>query len=213
MTLLQRARESGTCPPSLLTESSLTSEDGFEEAVSKILDPNGELIVMVVFHVGLPLNLYQTRFLSQQPRVLLLFCLLCRLFLGIQWKRRWGLQDCYAGKLPMNWWLRARCLLRTRGRMESYYYSVTSWMESVQTRKTEVLLKEWSCFSLGPFQVNCRELKTSVLERQRTRDPYEDPLLYVLPSSGGQDFVLCTTSATCLASYLPTMFSKIVNIY
>jgi hypothetical protein len=88
MTLLQRARESGACPPSLLSESALTSEDGFEEAVLKILDPNGELTVMVVFHVDLPLNLYRTRFLSQHPRLLLHLFMLYRLFLGIQRKCR-----------------------------------------------------------------------------------------------------------------------------
>jgi hypothetical protein len=40
--LQQRARDSGKCPPSLLTEDRLLDEGGlFEAAVLKVLDPTG----------------------------------------------------------------------------------------------------------------------------------------------------------------------------
>ena len=41
MALLQRAKDSGKCPPSLLTESRMPADDGFEAAVTKVLDVNG----------------------------------------------------------------------------------------------------------------------------------------------------------------------------
>jgi hypothetical protein len=36
--LLQRARESGKCPPSLLTEDRVVDADGFEASVTRVLD-------------------------------------------------------------------------------------------------------------------------------------------------------------------------------
>ena len=40
MALLQRAKDSGKCPPSLLTENRMTADDGFEAAVTKVLEIN-----------------------------------------------------------------------------------------------------------------------------------------------------------------------------
>jgi hypothetical protein len=39
--ILQRARESGRCPPSLLTEDRIFNNDGFDAAVEKVLDVSG----------------------------------------------------------------------------------------------------------------------------------------------------------------------------
>lgn len=44
MSLLQRARDSGKCPPSLLAEERVAAEDGFDEAVLKVLDDSGKKI-------------------------------------------------------------------------------------------------------------------------------------------------------------------------
>ncbi|CAB9497370.1 expressed unknown protein [Seminavis robusta] len=43
MALLQRARASGRCPPSLLAENRMPPGDGFEAAVTKVLDVQGGL--------------------------------------------------------------------------------------------------------------------------------------------------------------------------
>jgi hypothetical protein len=42
MSVLQRARDSGKCPPSLLSEERVVDEDGFDEAVLKVLDASGK---------------------------------------------------------------------------------------------------------------------------------------------------------------------------
>lgn len=42
MSLHQRARDSGTCPPSLLSEEGLSGGDSFEAAVLKVIDATGE---------------------------------------------------------------------------------------------------------------------------------------------------------------------------
>jgi hypothetical protein len=42
MSVLQRARDSGKCPPSLLSEERVVDEDGFDEAVLKVLDATGK---------------------------------------------------------------------------------------------------------------------------------------------------------------------------
>jgi hypothetical protein len=42
MSVLQRARDSGKCPPSLLSEDRVVDEDGFDEAVLKVLDASGK---------------------------------------------------------------------------------------------------------------------------------------------------------------------------
>lgn len=42
MSVLQRARNSGKCPPSLLSEERVVDEDGFDEAVLKVLDASGK---------------------------------------------------------------------------------------------------------------------------------------------------------------------------
>jgi hypothetical protein len=42
MSVLQRARDSGNCPPSLLSEERVVDEDGFDEAVLKVLDASGK---------------------------------------------------------------------------------------------------------------------------------------------------------------------------
>jgi hypothetical protein len=48
--LQQRARDSGKCPPSLLTEDRLLDEGGvFEAAVLKILDPTGTGVLCGMF--------------------------------------------------------------------------------------------------------------------------------------------------------------------
>lgn len=39
--LLERARKSGTCPPSLLSEQIVSNEDGFEDAALRTLDAKG----------------------------------------------------------------------------------------------------------------------------------------------------------------------------
>ena len=40
--LLERARISGMCPPSLLSEDRVIKQDGFDEAVLKMMDPQGK---------------------------------------------------------------------------------------------------------------------------------------------------------------------------
>jgi hypothetical protein len=45
MSLIERARASGRCPPSLLQEESSDGANGFEAAVTQILDANGTSIV------------------------------------------------------------------------------------------------------------------------------------------------------------------------
>jgi hypothetical protein len=45
MSLLDRARASGRCPPSLL--QSVSKEDQFESVVSRVLDANGTFVVRV----------------------------------------------------------------------------------------------------------------------------------------------------------------------
>jgi hypothetical protein len=40
--LHQRARDSGKCPPSLLSEERVVDEDGFDAAVLKVLDASGK---------------------------------------------------------------------------------------------------------------------------------------------------------------------------
>jgi hypothetical protein len=42
MSVLQRARDSGKCPPSLLSEERVIDEDGFDDAVLKVLDATGK---------------------------------------------------------------------------------------------------------------------------------------------------------------------------
>jgi hypothetical protein len=42
MSVLQRARDSGKCPPSLLSEERVVDEDGFDDAVLKVLDATGK---------------------------------------------------------------------------------------------------------------------------------------------------------------------------
>jgi hypothetical protein len=42
MSVLQRARDSGKCPPSLLTEDRVEDADGFDAAVMKVLDGSGK---------------------------------------------------------------------------------------------------------------------------------------------------------------------------
>ena len=42
MSLLQRVRESGKCPPSLLSEDRVVTEDGFEDAAMQVLDSAGK---------------------------------------------------------------------------------------------------------------------------------------------------------------------------
>jgi hypothetical protein len=42
MSVLQRARDSGKCPPSLLSEDRVADEDGFDDAVLKVLDATGK---------------------------------------------------------------------------------------------------------------------------------------------------------------------------
>ena len=42
MSLHQRARDSGMCPPSLLSEERLLDEDGFEGAIVKVIDATGQ---------------------------------------------------------------------------------------------------------------------------------------------------------------------------
>ena len=39
MNLIQRARDTGTCPPSLLTEERVVNDDGFETAVFELMEP------------------------------------------------------------------------------------------------------------------------------------------------------------------------------
>jgi len=41
MALLQRAKESGICPPSLITEDKVANGDGFEETVLRVLEITG----------------------------------------------------------------------------------------------------------------------------------------------------------------------------
>jgi hypothetical protein len=45
MSLIERARASGRCPPSLLQEETSDGANGFEAAVTQILDANGTSIV------------------------------------------------------------------------------------------------------------------------------------------------------------------------
>ena len=41
VSLIERARKSGTCPPSLLSEQIASNEDGFEEAALRTFDAAG----------------------------------------------------------------------------------------------------------------------------------------------------------------------------
>jgi hypothetical protein len=43
MSLLQRARDSGTCPPSLLSEEGVVKEDGFDDAAIQLMDSAGTI--------------------------------------------------------------------------------------------------------------------------------------------------------------------------
>jgi hypothetical protein len=54
MSLVQRARESGKCSPSLLLAAEQQSdEDGFEEGMLKVLDTTGELYIIYLFALRL----------------------------------------------------------------------------------------------------------------------------------------------------------------
>ena len=55
MNLLQRARDSGNCPPSLLSEDRIVNDDGFETKVLNLLDPtvSGTSLFRVCFYVCL----------------------------------------------------------------------------------------------------------------------------------------------------------------
>ena len=68
--LLQRARESGKCPPSLISETAVQG-DGLEEAMQKVLDVNGkkQTIFLVYLRVSFQAsNLYCSVFLvSRSP--------------------------------------------------------------------------------------------------------------------------------------------------
>jgi hypothetical protein len=60
MNVIQRARESGRCPPSLLRDE--PKEDGFEAAVAKVLDASGtsvarKTVLFVCFHYVLYLTM------------------------------------------------------------------------------------------------------------------------------------------------------------
>jgi hypothetical protein len=59
--LLQRARESGKCPPSLLTEDRVVNADGFEASVTRVLDAGGKYDRMSPFA---PRDLYRLIFVS-----------------------------------------------------------------------------------------------------------------------------------------------------
>jgi hypothetical protein len=48
MSLHQRARDSGKCPPSLLSEERLLDDDGFEAAVLKVIDAKGKIIAVLL---------------------------------------------------------------------------------------------------------------------------------------------------------------------
>ena len=74
MSLHQRARDSGICPPSLLSEERLLDEDGFEAAVLKVIGATGPCRVWVAVYIRVSyrrvsdpsafLRLYFSRFLS-----------------------------------------------------------------------------------------------------------------------------------------------------
>lgn len=40
MTLVQRARDTGKCPPSLLSDDRIVNDDGFPEKVLNLLEPS-----------------------------------------------------------------------------------------------------------------------------------------------------------------------------
>ena len=46
MNILERARASGKCPPSLFCEE--PKEDGFEAAIAKVLDANGKILLLLI---------------------------------------------------------------------------------------------------------------------------------------------------------------------
>lgn len=48
MSLHQRSRDSGICPPSLLTEERLLDEDGFEASMLTVVDAKGRIHVLFV---------------------------------------------------------------------------------------------------------------------------------------------------------------------
>lgn len=51
MSLLDRVRTSGTCPPALIVEEN--SADGFDEEMLRVLDGNGAFDVLVLYLPGL----------------------------------------------------------------------------------------------------------------------------------------------------------------
>lgn len=53
MSLVQRARDTGMCPPSLLSDERVVNDDGFETAVLNLLEPGmtGASIFYVQFYV------------------------------------------------------------------------------------------------------------------------------------------------------------------
>jgi len=65
MALLQRARDSGICPPSLITENRVETADGFEAAVTKIMNVNGMLAEKSWLLVAAGLDLFLRTFLRR----------------------------------------------------------------------------------------------------------------------------------------------------
>jgi hypothetical protein len=56
--ILQRARESGKCPPSLLSEEYVQNDDGFDDAFLKMLDDNGTTRGLLQLFSGFPFSVY-----------------------------------------------------------------------------------------------------------------------------------------------------------
>jgi len=84
MALLQRARDSGICPPSLITENRVETADGFEAAVTKIMNVNGMLAEKSWLLVAAGLDLFLRTFLRRSGTGR--FCLLVgsKKFVGLQ---------------------------------------------------------------------------------------------------------------------------------
>jgi hypothetical protein len=54
--ILQRARESGKCPPSLLSDEYVQNDDGFDDVFLKMLDDNGTPRRLLHVFSGFPMG-------------------------------------------------------------------------------------------------------------------------------------------------------------
>jgi hypothetical protein len=77
MSVLQQARDSGKCPPSLLSEDRVVEGDDFDSAVLKVLDVNGKMAavasgcrVLLLFRVRLTIVWFvRLKFTRLLPRI------------------------------------------------------------------------------------------------------------------------------------------------